>query len=100
MSGLPSVDRIAVLGTFCCGNRWIGRAGENIHYGPQDARGIVVALIVDEGVSGRGHRKNLFSPAFAVAGVAHGGHARFGAMCVMDFATGFAEKDPGRVAGL
>lgn len=80
--------------------RWIGRAGENIYYGPQDARGIVIALIVDEGVRGRGHRKNLFSGAFAVAGVAHGGHARYGAMCVMDFATGFAESEPGRVAGL
>ena len=80
--------------------RWIGRAGENIYYGPQDARGIVVALIIDEGVFGRGHRKNIFSPAFAVAGVAHGGHARYGAMCVMDFATGFTGKDLGRVAGL
>ena len=80
--------------------RWIGRAGENLYYGPQDARGIVIALIVDEGVLGRGHRKNIFSPAFAVAGVAHGAHARYGAMCVMNFATGFAEKDLGRVAGL
>jgi uncharacterized protein YkwD len=71
--------------------QWIGFAGENIYYGARDARGIVCGLIVDSGVSGRGHRKNLFNPAFAVAGVACGPHASYGAMCVMDFAAGYIE---------
>jgi uncharacterized protein YkwD len=77
--------------------KWIGRAGENIDYGVHDARGIVVRLIVDSGVSGRGHRKNIFSSDYRVAGAASGFHATFGAMCVIDFAGAFVEA-PGRVA--
>jgi uncharacterized protein YkwD len=71
---------------------WTGRIGENIGYGPEDARGMVMQLIIDDGVSNRGHRKNFFSTAFANAGVACGDHPRFGSMCVIDFAAGFRVK--------
>ena len=76
-----------------------GYAAENIHYGKRDARGIVMALIVDDGVRGRKHRANIFSRNFRVAGVGCGPHASFGAMCVVDFASSFTERG-GRVAGL
>ncbi len=83
---------------------WTGSAGENICYGYSDARSIVATLIVDQGVPGRGHRHNIFSPDFKVAGAACGPHARYGAMCVIDFAGGFvprgervATADPGQV---
>jgi uncharacterized protein YkwD len=72
--------------------QWTGRAGENISYGYADARTIVVTLIVDQGVPNRGHRRNIFSRDFKVAGAALGPHARYGAMCVIDFAEGFVEK--------
>jgi uncharacterized protein YkwD len=77
--------------------RWIGKAGENIDYGVHDARAIVVRLIVDDGVRDRGHRKNIFNRDFHVAGAASGYHAKYGAMCVIDFAGAFVEGD-GRVA--
>ena len=71
--------------------RWEGRIGENIAYGPTDARGIVMQLIIDDGVPDRGHRKNQFTPAFGTAGVACGPHPRFGTICVIDFAGRFRE---------
>ena len=90
--GARSFDRMARYG------RWGGAAGENIDYGNEDPRSIVVRLIVDEGVPGRQHRANIFRPAFRVAGVAAGTHARFGAMCVIDFAGAFAERGAGLAA--
>jgi hypothetical protein len=65
---------------------------ENIAYGRHTAREIVLALIVDDGVRGRGHRKNIFNPTYNVAGAAYGSHARFGSVCSIDFASGYAEN--------
>jgi uncharacterized protein YkwD len=72
--------------------KWRQTMGENIAFGVTGARNIVIQLIVDDGVSDRGHRKNIFQPAFRCVGVACGPHAKFGFMCVMDFAGGFDEK--------
>ncbi|MES2572585.1 MAG: CAP domain-containing protein [Verrucomicrobiota bacterium] len=72
--------------------QWQGAAGENIHYGLKDARGIVMALIVDDGVRDRAHRLNIFNARYGVAGVARGMHAKYGAMCVIDFAGEFVER--------
>jgi uncharacterized protein YkwD len=95
-NGVSSSDtpftRMAKFGQF------VGWAGENIYYGRRDARGIVCAWIIDTGVSGKAHRKNIFSGNFGVAGVACGPHAAYGEMCVMDFATSFVER--GGLAGL
>lgn len=90
-NGSQPWDRMARFG------QWIGHAGENIDYGVRDARAIVVRLIVDDGVKGRGHRKNIFSKDFRVAGAAAGFHAQYGRMTVIDFAGAFVET-PGRVA--
>lgn len=68
---------------------WEGRIGENIAYGPFDARLLVIQLIIDDGVPDRGHRKNHFSPAFGAAGAACGTHPDFEEMCVIDFAGRF-----------
>jgi uncharacterized protein YkwD len=73
--------------------RWSGHAAENIAYGERDARGIVVALVVDDGVRDRGHRLNIFGADFHYAGIATGSHAGYGRMCVIDFATVFTAAD-------
>jgi len=71
--------------------RWEGQIGENIGYGPRGAREMVMQLIIDDGVKGRGHRKNIFTKGFTTAGVACGPHPRFESMCVIDFSGGFRE---------
>jgi uncharacterized protein YkwD len=67
-------------------------AAENITYGPAEARDVVRELIIDRGVLDRGHRRNIFLPAVREAGVGCGAHALYGAMCVIDFADGSAER--------
>jgi hypothetical protein len=59
---------------------------EDISYGYANPREVVLQLIVDAGVPSRGHRNNIFNPAFREAGVACGHHRLYGAMCVVDFA--------------
>lgn len=72
--------------------RWQSTIGENISYGPDDARRVVMQLIVDDGVPDRGHRKNIFAPDFRVAGIACGPHPVFETSCVIDFAGWFTER--------
>lgn len=91
-TGHRGIDRSTPWNRIGRYGKWYGRAGENIAYGIQYPRRIVATLIVDAGVGNRGHRKNIFCAGFGVAGVACGRHARYGTMCVMDFAGGFVEK--------
>lgn len=60
-------------------------AGENIQYGLFDPRDIVVELLIDDGIPGRGHRVNILDPNFVHVGVATGPHPRYRTMSVMDF---------------
>ena len=64
----------------------IGRAGEVISFGPENARAVVFDLIVDDGVPDRGHRKILLDGKFRLAGVACGPHATYHTACVIDLA--------------
>ncbi|MBN2413926.1 CAP domain-containing protein [candidate division KSB1 bacterium] len=78
--------RLARYGT------WLYTMGENISYGGDNARDVVIDLIVDDGVPDRGHRKNIFNPNFRVVGAAYGPHAQYGTICVMTFAGEFKEN--------
>lgn len=70
---------------------WKSSVAENIIYGPADPRGMVMQLIIDDGVPGRGHRSNLFNHSFQQVGISCGPHPVFESMCVMDFADDFRE---------
>jgi len=57
---------------------------ENIAYGQRSARAIVMALIVDDGMRGRDHRRNIFNPNYNAAGAAYGPHARYDSVGSID----------------
>ena len=59
---------------------------ENISYGYNDARMIVIKLLEDNSDPDRGHRKNILSRAYTHVGIGFGAHTRYGYMCVQDFA--------------
>ena len=72
---------------------WDGSAAENISYGSESARDVVIGLLVDDGVPSRGHRANILSADARFAGVGCGRHAEYGTMCVIDFAGGYRERE-------
>ena len=77
------ISRYAVWGSYI---------GENISYGKAGARGIVIQLLVDDGVSSRGHRDNLLKESFRYIGVSVGPHTTWNQLCVMDFAAEVRER--------
>jgi hypothetical protein len=64
---------------------YAGLAAEAISYGQPTPRDVVRQLIIDSGVPNRGHRRDIFNGAYEFAGVACGRHARYSAMCVINF---------------
>jgi uncharacterized protein YkwD len=66
--------------------RWQIAIGENIAYGHEDAGRIVTALLIDDGVPSRRHRRNLLNDTYKFVGVAVRQHRVYRYMCVIDFA--------------
>ena len=71
---------------------WSGEIGEVISYGARDARDVILGLLVDDGVADRGHRTSVVNPRWRFVGIACGIHARYGIMCVIDFASNFQDR--------
>ena len=75
-----------------------GSSGENISYGQDDPKGVVIQLAIDDGVVGRGHRKNIMSSAFVKFGCFTGDHAKYKRSTVLNYNGSFG-KMGGAAAG-
>lgn len=58
---------------------------ENCDYGSGDALDIVMNLLIDEGIPGVGHRKNIFHPDTDAVGVSIAPHKSYDHNCVQVF---------------
>jgi uncharacterized protein YkwD len=76
-------ERLNRLGT------WHGLIAECIGTLETDPRQVVIQLLVDDGVPGRGHRQNLFNPDLHQAGAGSAPHRDYRVVTVLDFADGF-----------
>jgi len=59
--------------------------GECCSYGESDALGIVLQLLIDEGVPSLGHRRICFSELYKFLGVSIQPHRKYGSNAVLDF---------------
>lgn len=66
--------------------------GETISYGKNTGREIVKQLLIDDGVPLRGHRTIIMSDAYTQVGLSVGTHPKYGYLCVIDYASGYASK--------
>ena len=72
--------------------RWQGTISENLAYGIDTARAMTVALIIDDGLPNRGHRKNIFDTQAHVVGAACDQHVAGSIICITTFAAGYTDN--------
>ena len=85
-NGKSMAARIEEQGT------WQRSIGENVAYGHLNGKESLIQLMVDDGVSSRGHRKNILKENFGVVGIAIHTHVNYKYMTCMDFAGGFSSS--------
>jgi uncharacterized protein YkwD len=59
--------------------------GECCSYGYDDGLGVILQLLIDNGVPSLGHRKICLSEGYSVVGISIQSHERYGFNCVLDF---------------
>ena len=70
---------------------WEGICEENIDFGSKTAVDVIVFLLVDDGMEGRPHRKNMLSNEIKYVGIASGEHKGTGVMTVIDYVGGIRD---------
>lgn len=72
---------------------WRVSIAENIDYQPMvRGRDVIESLLVDDGVSDRGHRRNIYQSSARLVGIACGPHPKYEAMCVIVQTGGISAK--------
>lgn len=65
--------------------QWSKKNGENIDFGSKSGIDSVISFVIDDGVSSRGHRGNIFDKKFNFIGVSGGYHKVFSTCLVVTF---------------
>jgi uncharacterized protein YkwD len=81
--GTMAWDRVSRYG------EWQAKISENMTFGPATPHDVVAALLIDDGIADRGHRKNILDPDVKVVGISCGPHKSYRVMCDMVHAGGF-----------
>jgi len=84
--GSMAWDRVSRYGD------WKSKISENMTFGPATAHDVVAALLIDDGIADRGHRKNILDPEVKLVGISCGPHKALRVMCDMVQAGGFVER--------
>lgn len=66
--------------------KWKNLLGENMTFGIDDPIEILLQLLIDDGVQGRGHRNNIFTAAFSLVGIHFAHHVKYSICGVIDYA--------------
>lgn len=72
--------------------KWKTMAGENISFKSITPREVVLELIIDEGVPGKGRRLNVLNSNYNICGIACGKHKTYKNICIINFAGGYIEN--------
>lgn len=67
---------------------------EELSFGLTRPTDVILQLIVDAGVPGRPHRRDLFNPVFTLAGVGCARHTQHGQVCVINLSNAFMVQPP------
>jgi uncharacterized protein YkwD len=67
---------------------WDVTISENLDFGATTAEDVIISLIVDDGVSDRGHRANIFNTKVKFIGVGLADHAEYSVCTVLDYCGG------------
>ena len=79
--------------------QWTISAAENIDFGSSKADDVLASLFCDDGVSNRGHRKNIINPAFKHIGVGVQDHKEYGVCVVIIYVGKILSESPSTSTG-
>jgi uncharacterized protein YkwD len=84
--GSMAWDRVSRYG------EWKSKISENMTFGPATPHDVIAALLIDDGIADRGHRKNILDPEVKLVGISCGAHKSYRVMCDIVHAGGFVGK--------
>jgi len=79
--------------------QWDKGCCENIDFGSKNAVDVIMSLIIDDGVDGRGHRENIFTEEIKHGGIYCGTHTQFGTCTVCVYMHDIGNSSSGSKTG-